>query len=95
MDTKEAYLKKYRAKLAEYNADMDKLNAKLQDMQADAAIEANGLMANLKQKRDAASRKLDEIGTASDEAWGDLKAGAGVLWEDLNDVAKSIRDRFK
>lgn len=95
MDTKEAYLKKFRAKLAEHNAQIDKLGARLAEMHADAAIEANGLLARLKSQRDAASRKLEEINAAGEHAWKDLQVGAEIIWEDLREISDSVRNRFR
>ena len=50
----------------------------------------------LRSKRDhARSNKLDELESASEGAWHDLKAGVELAWESVSEAVRSATARFK
>ena len=67
MTTKEAYLKKAHAKLDEWNADLDKMKAKLSAADADAKVKLNDTVKKLETQRDEMKQKLVELERADDE----------------------------
>lgn len=95
MSTKEAYMQKLRAQLDEWDAEMQKLKAKALKAKADLKIDYNEDIENMRAKREAARKKLDELGHSGDEAWEDLKEGIEKAWIDLGGAIKSAVSRFK
>jgi len=95
METKQAYEAKVKAQLDNLNAQIDQMKAKAAEANADAAIEYNKMIEDLTSKRNTAQAQLDEIGKASEDAWEDLKVGFESAWNDLNVAFKSAMDKFK
>ena len=95
MKTKEAYIQKLHAKIDEWNADIDRLKAKADQVEADSKIEYQKQMQTLKSKRDEIEKKVSEISRSGENAWEDLKAGADLAWEAMSEAIKSATTRFK
>jgi len=91
---KETYEKKLEAKLEEWNADIDKLKAKVDSAEVDAQLEYYKQIEELRTKQEEVKNKLDELKEASDDAWEDLKAGIDSAWDSLSSSIKSAFSRF-
>ncbi|MGD2171524.1 MAG: coiled coil domain-containing protein [Gammaproteobacteria bacterium] len=94
MSEKHAYEKKLQAQLDEWSAEIDRLKAKADALEADAQIEYNQRIDDLVAMRKAADERLEELRNASDDAWEDLKAGADEAWSSLEKAFLSARSRF-
>ena len=92
--TKDAYVEKAKAKLDQWNAEIDRLAAKAARGKADATIEYQNKMADLRRKRDAMNAEVQRLQKAGTGAWGDVKAGVEVAWEALGEAIDSARARF-
>lgn len=95
MSMKEAYENKLKSQLAEWKAEIDKLEAKASGTGSDAQIEYYKQINELKSMYNAANDKLDELNKAGDDAWEDLKAGIDSAWDSLGGAIKSAASRFK
>ncbi len=95
MSNRDAYIKKMKAKLDEWNADIAKIEAKAESAEADMKIKYHQKIDELKQQRQEATAKLVELQGSSDEAWGDIKAGLESAWDSLGNAVKSALSRFK
>lgn len=95
MSQKDAYEKKIQAKLDEVRAEIERLQAKAREAEADAEIEYNKQIDQLRKKHEALKSKLDEVKLAGEDAWEDLKVGAELAYESLSDALKSATSRFK
>ena len=95
MKNKEAYVQKLHAKINEWNADIDRLKAKANQVEADSRIEYQKQIEVLKSKRDDIEKKVAEISRSGEDAWEDLKAGADLAWEAMSEAIKSATSRFK
>ncbi len=95
MKTKEAYIQKLHAKIDEWNADIDRLKAKADQVEADAKIEYQEQIQTLKSKRDEIETKISELSRSGEEAWKDLKAGVDLAWEAMNEAIKSAASRLR
>ena len=49
----------------------------------------------LKDKRDVATLKLQELKSSGSEAWDTLKAGAETAWTDLKSAVTAAKEKFK
>lgn len=94
MKTKDIYVKKVQAQLDEWDADIKKLRARADKASADAALGYKARMETLKRERDKAGDKLDELKSASDDAWEDLKTGLDYATQSLSRALKSAAARF-
>ncbi len=94
MSMKDAYQKKLQAKLEEWNADIEKLQAKADAAEADAQLDYYKEIEDLRAKQEAAGKKLDELKSAGDDTWEDVKAGIDNAWESLSSAIKSAKSRF-
>lgn len=95
MTSKDAYLKKAHAKLDEWNADLEKMKAKLSAADADARIKLNESVEELEAQRDEMKKKLVELERASEEAWEDIRDGMESAWNRVAASIKDATDRFK
>lgn len=94
MSTRDEYVAQLKAKLDEWNAEIEEFEAKGKKAQAQARQEYLDRVTKLKQRRDDARGKLDEIRSASEGSWETLKAGAENIWDDMKKTLKETRDAF-
>jgi uncharacterized coiled-coil DUF342 family protein len=95
MSTKDAYKQKLQAQLSEWNAEIEKLRAKADNAEADARIEYQKQIEELRSMHETASAKLAELKGASDDAWEDLKVGIDRASSSLSEALKAAKSRFK
>ncbi|MBU1264211.1 MAG: hypothetical protein KJ946_06285 [Gammaproteobacteria bacterium] len=95
MSTKEDFVRKMHAKLDQWNAEIDVLSAKADAAEASARGEYHKQLETLRSKRDHARGKLNELESASEGAWHDLKAGVELAWESVSEAVRSATARFK
>jgi uncharacterized coiled-coil DUF342 family protein len=95
MSTKEDFVRKMHAKLDQWNAEIDALTAKADQAGAEARTEYHKQLDALRGKRDHARSKLNELESASEGAWQDLRAGVELAWESVSEAVRSATSRFK
>jgi regulator of protease activity HflC (stomatin/prohibitin superfamily) len=95
MSKKEAYEKKVEAKLDEWGAEIDRLKAKSKGAKADAQVEFQEQLEELKTKREAARKKLSDLKNTSGDAWDDVKSGMDSAWQALDKSLESAAQRFQ
>jgi uncharacterized coiled-coil DUF342 family protein len=94
MDRK-VFIDKLTAQLKEWDTEIDQLEAKAEKAKADVKVEYNQQVHELKQKKDAAKSKLEEIIKAGDEAWDELKFGADKAFDEMKFAFEAAISRFK
>ena len=94
MDEKNAYRQKLEARLDQWRAEIDKLEARTVEASADARLKYKGEIKELRAKQDEAREKLDELGDAQGQAWNDLKSGLEVAWDELGKAVRNATGRF-
>ncbi|MFO7714453.1 hypothetical protein [Desulfosarcina sp.] len=94
-ETRDAYVKKMKAKLDEWNAEIAKLEAKARQHKADAQMNYEEQIESLKNKRKSTERDLDKLRQAGGNAWEDLKTGVENAASSLKDAIRSAQSRFK
>jgi uncharacterized coiled-coil DUF342 family protein len=95
MTSKEKYVQKMHAKIDEWNAEIDKLKAKADKVEAESRIEYQKQIEYLQHRRREAEEKLSEVREAGEGAWEDLKAGAQLAWDAMEEAVESARSRFR
>ncbi|EXJ14973.1 sll1863 family stress response protein [Imhoffiella purpurea] len=94
MTDREAYVEKLKAKLDEWDAEIDKLEAKAKSVGADAEVKYHEQIAKLKEHRAEASSRLAELRSASGDAWQDIRDGAQRASDALGEALKSAWSKF-
>ena len=92
---KNAYEEKYRAKLDEWNAEIDKLAARARQANADARIEYQQQIEKLRGYRNDAEKRLVELRKSGDEAWKDFRKGADRARDEMEQALKKALARFR
>ncbi len=95
MSEREQYVEKAQARIDQWNADIEKLQGKANEARADAKIQYEDQLKELRAQRDEAKAKLEEMAEASDSAWNDMKAGFERAWENASKAFDSAKERFK
>ncbi|XSG84548.1 MAG: hypothetical protein ACPW60_12535 [Methylohalobius sp. ZOD2] len=95
MSERDAYVQKMKAKLDEWNAELDKLSAKAEAAEADAKLEYQDQIDELEKLRNQARQKLGEVESASDDAWEDVRQGAEAALNEMNNAISNALKRFK
>ena len=93
--TRDAYVQKVKAKLDEWNAEIDRLEAQARQKEADAQTRLQEQIDQVKAKRQTAEEKLDDVRQAGGDAWEDLKSGLELATEAVGDALRSARSRFQ
>jgi len=95
MSIKKSYQQKLQAQLNEWNAEIDKLQARADQSTSNVKIEYYRQIEDLRAKQQAAQEKLHELRDAKDDAWEDLKAGTEHAWTTLGEAISKAAARFQ
>jgi recombinational DNA repair ATPase RecF len=95
MEIQEAYKQKLAAQLKEWSAQLDLMEAKLENVGADIRVKRAQELHELRAKQRAASAKINELEKASGEAWEQVKETADTIWEDLKAGVTAAHSKFK
>jgi hypothetical protein len=95
MSKRDAYVKKFKAQLDSWNAELDQFEAKARKAEADSKIRYQRKVKELRQMRDAAKLRLTEIQGVSEDAWEDLKEGVQSAWSSLKESFQEAKSEFE
>ncbi len=95
MSTRDAYVAKVKATLDEWNAELDKLEARAASAQADAKLQYEKQMQTLREQREEAREKLRQLESASEAAWQDMQRGFDAAWGSMTRGWSDAMKRFK
>jgi outer membrane murein-binding lipoprotein Lpp len=95
MKSREEYIDSLAAQLKEWSAKIDDLESKARAAKADVKAGYEDQIRQLKGKRDVATQKIQELKSASTDAWGTLKVGAEAAWADLRNAVTAAKEKFK
>jgi len=95
MEIQNAYQQKMSAQLKEWGAQINLLEAKMENVGADMRVKRAEELQELRAKQHAASEKMKELGKASGEAWEQVKVTADKIWDDLKVGVTEAHSKFK
>ena len=95
MTERDAYVQKMKAQLDEWNAEIDKLQARTQQAKGDAKLSYEQQLKSLRRQRDDAQARLTGIQDATEDAWRQFKEGADQAWSKLKDGMENAASAFK
>lgn len=94
-DTRNEYLSKAKEDLDLLNARIVELEAKANEKTGEVRREFKAKLSGIRESRDQASRRLEELRLASKPAWEDVKQGVEKAWHSLSDAIDSASERFQ
>jgi hypothetical protein len=92
---KDAYIAKLQAQLDEWGTEIDKLKAKADKAGADAQIQYQKQIEDLRSMQVTANQKLTELKEANLHTWESMKEGAEHAWNSLSNALKSATSKFQ
>ncbi|HQS58440.1 MAG: hypothetical protein B7Y56_12320 [Gallionellales bacterium 35-53-114] len=95
MEVKDAYKKKMEAQLKEWGAQIDLLEAKIENASADMKVKSTSMLHDLRKKQHEASAKLKELEKSSGAAWDEVKKTAENVWDELKKGVAEAHSKFK
>jgi len=95
MELQNAYKQKMAAQLKEWDAQVNLLEAKMENVGADMRVKRAEELHELRAKLRVASEKMKELEKASGEAWEQVKETADKIWEDLKAGLADAHSKFK
>lgn len=95
MIEREAYERKIRGQIEEWQAEIDMWSAVAKQSQADSQLKYNEQLKTLRERRDEAQEQLQKLQKASDGAWEDLRKGMEDGWREFGRAIETARERFK
>lgn len=95
MEEKKNYQKLLEAQLAQWEIEIEKLNAQAQKAKVEVRLEYLKQIDELKKKQEVARSKLTELKGSAGEAWQELKAGAEHAFDELKKAFSSAKSKFK
>jgi hypothetical protein len=95
MEIREAYKQKLSAQLKEWSAQIDLLEARVENSGADIKLKHAEQLQELRAKQRAASGKMQELGKSGGAAWEQVKITADKIWDDLKAGVADAQSKFK
>ena len=95
MKSKEEYIDIMSRQLKEWSAKIDELESQVSTSSAEMKSAYEQHLLDIKNRRDAMSRKLQEIRSSSGDAWETLATGMDNAWDVFKVAFKSAKDKFK
>lgn len=95
MNRKQAHQQELRARLDQWQATIDGLEARADEIRGDAKIQLHRTVDQLRAHQTLAQHRLDNLQQAGDDAWDDLKSGIDVTWKKLGNAIDSAVSRFQ
>jgi len=98
MTSRDEYLQKFKANLDEWNAEIDKLEGRARevqaDVQADVQAQYDRQLTALRELRDDAQKKYSEMQSTTAEAWDVMIQGTEKAWQAWGNAFENARSKF-
>jgi hypothetical protein len=94
MSNREEYLATVKAKLDEWDADIDRLEAKASEAQADAQEQYRKQLDNMREMRKEAMARYVEMQGAAADAWETMAQGTEKAWNAWLTAFDEARSKF-
>jgi hypothetical protein len=94
MSKRDEYVDKLKAQLDQWNTEVAKWEAKAQKAQANARIEYDKHLKEVRRQRDQALEQMKKVQAATGDAWVDLVRGADEAWAKMRESLEKARSHF-
>jgi hypothetical protein len=95
MELHNAYKQKMGAQLKEWSAQINLLEAKMDNLAAEMKIMRAEDIHALRAKQHEAADKMKELGKATGDAWDQVKLTADKMWDELKTGLTDAQKKFK
>ena len=95
MTARNAYVKKLKEQLDQWNAELSKLEAKAKQPLVGMKDAYEKQLKELRGRRNVVQQQMAEIQKAGDHAWDQLKEGADKAWKAMDESIKKAWSVFK
>ncbi len=93
MNRRDEFIEQMKARLDEWNAEIDALAARARQAGAETQTRYHDDIERLKRRRDETRRRLEELQFASEAAWDSLQQGLDDAWELMRKALRDARRR--
>ena len=94
MTSRDEHLEKFKTQLNQWNAEIDKLEGNARKAQADAKTQYDKQLEALREMRDDAQTKFNEMQKTSAEAWDVMVKGTEKAWQAWGSAFEDARSKF-
>ena len=94
-ESRDDYVAKAKAQLAEVDRRLEVLNQRAAELSEQSRAEVEREIAELKERRSSFRAKLDDVATASEDAWQEVAKGASDAWSDLRAGFQRAAEKFQ
>ena len=94
-ETRELYRQKYEAQIREYNAKLDEIRAYTDKLGAQARLDMQPRVDAVHKGYEAARSRLQDLATAADDTWDEMKTNAEQAWTDFKAAIEGAYDALK
>jgi chromosome segregation ATPase len=95
MTTRDEAVKKMKAKLDEWNAQMDELEKEGKDVSAELKTKYDAQLKEVRKHSDAVKAKIEKLMASGEGAWEDAKGEAEHAWEAFVHSVNYFKSHFK
>ena len=95
MELQDAYKQKMAAQLKEWGAQINLIEARVENAGADMKLKHAEELDKLRARQRAASAKMRELEKAGGDAWEQIRETADKIWDDLKTGVADAHSRFK
>ena len=94
MTDRQYYEEKLKAKLDEWQANIDKMRAQARQAEADSRKQMEEEIDKLGTRRDEMVDQLEKLQKSNAAAWTEVKTGAEKAWHDMNEALERARKHY-
>lgn len=94
MDRK-AFIEKLVGRIRQWENEIDKLEAKAQEAEAELKVEYGRQIEELRSQKKAMEEKLEKLEQAGDAAWQELKGSLETALNNMDNALRSALEKFK
>jgi len=95
MMKRDDYIKKLKAQFDLWNVEAAKWEAKAKMVQAEMKVEYEKQFETFQRQRDEALKKMQQLQSASGDAWVELTHGADDAWAKMREAFEKARFHFR
>ena len=95
MGKKDEYFTTMESEIKKWDAEVDKLNSKGEQMSADMRAGYDTQVKAMRADRDLAYAKLEEIRTANESAWEHMQSGVEAAWTSMKNGLTKAAAQYK
>ncbi|WP_020405432.1 hypothetical protein [Hahella ganghwensis] len=94
MSARKKYIEEMKTKLDQWDKDIDELEKRARTASSELKAEYQNQVKTLKDKRDEAAKKFEELQSATDGAWEDVKDGMEQAWNSVSHAFGSAKTKI-